>query len=100
MEQQLINALMKLVSKAGGGSLIKDLIQQVDQDGNPKVWTPSEIISAIKFITWQTENFGSAEAAGIIETLRKKYNLTSMSGDSDDSRGTDLPVAPGVHGLK
>jgi hypothetical protein len=75
MEQQLINALMKLISRAGGGSLIKDLIQQVDENGNPKAWTASEIEAAIQYVTWQTENFGTPEAEIIIETLIRKYNL-------------------------
>lgn len=101
MEQQLINALMKLFSKAGGGSLIKDLIQQVDQNGNPKVWTPSEIASAVDFINWQTENFGTTEATAMVESLRKKYNLTSASQTlSDSSAHEELPEVPGVHGLR
>ena len=100
MEQQLINALMKLFSKAGGGSVIKDLIQQVDQNGNPKIWTPAEVKAAIEFITWQTENFGSAEANAMIETLQKKYNLQSSALlEEDENNHADLPEAPGVHGL-
>ena len=75
MEQQLINAMMKLLSKAGGGSLVKDLIQEVDENGNPKIWNESEIVKAVSFINWQIDNFGTAEATAIIETLIKKYNL-------------------------
>jgi hypothetical protein len=75
MEQQLINAFMKLMSKAGAGSLIKDLIQQVDENGNPKTWTDSEINKALDYVSWQTENFGAPEAEVIIETLIRKYNL-------------------------
>jgi hypothetical protein len=101
MEQQLINALMKLFSKAGGGSLIKDLIQQVDQNGNPKIWTPAEIASAIEYVNWQTENFGTAEAEIVIETLQKKYNLSSKAERLDNNSSTqDLPEVPGVHGLR
>ena len=103
MEQQLINSLIKLFAKAGGGSLIKDLIQQVDQNGNPKVWTASEISSAIDFIHWQTENFGAAEARAMIESLQKKYNLTTdtLARDRSTPSSTDtLPEVPGVHGLR
>lgn len=101
MEQQLINALMKLLSKAGGGSFIKDLIQQTDQNGNPKSWTPSEIEAATQFINVQIENFGTAEAAIIIETLKKKYSLErARPGSPDTSAHEDLPEAPGVHGLR
>jgi hypothetical protein len=97
MEQQLINALLKLYAKAGGGSLIRDLVQQVDEDGNPKIWTSSEIEKATDFIRWQTENFGTAEATAIIESLAKKYNL-----DLNDlsSEGTSLEAAPDVRGLQ
>jgi hypothetical protein len=103
MEQQLINALIKLFAKAGGGSLIKDLIQQVDQNRNPKVWTPAEISSAIDFISWQTENFGSAEARAMVETLQNKFNLSSEYSARDRSTpasSEDLPEVPGVHGLR
>jgi hypothetical protein len=100
MEQQLINALMKLISKAGGGSMIKDLIQQVDQNGNPKVWTPGEISSAVQFINWQIENFGSAEANAIVETLQKKYNVQAPTTDTDFTSDESLPSVPGVHGLR
>ena len=94
MEQQLINSLMKLIAKAGGGSLIKDLIQQVDENGNPKVWTNHEVERALSFIQWQTENFGAAEATTMIVNLIKKYNLDP---------GRFLPSSksnePHVHGL-
>ena len=75
MEQQLINAFMKLVAKAGGGSLMKDMIQMVDESGNPKIWTPSEMEAAVRYITMQIENFGASEATIVIETLIRKYNL-------------------------
>lgn len=75
MEQQLINAFMKLLAKAGGGSLIKDLIQEVDENGNPKIWNLSEIEKAIRYVNWQIENFGTTEASSVVETLFKKYNL-------------------------
>jgi hypothetical protein len=102
MEQQLINALVKLFAKAGGGSLIKDLIQQVDQNRNPKVWTSQELSSAVDFIHWQTENFGSAEARAMIESLQRKFNLSSedsLRNRNTPSPAENLPEAPGVHGL-
>ena len=104
MEQQLINALMKLVAKAGGGSLIKDMIQQIDENGNPKVWTPHEVENGTRFIQWQLENFGTAEAIIIIQTLIKKYNLriqdfeTTMNTPSQQPKEA-LPDTPRVHGL-
>ena len=97
MEQQLINAFMKLISKAGGGSLIKDLIQQVDEDGNPKTWTASEIERATEYVQWQTENFGTAEATAMVEALLKKYNLNLEDfRDKEES----LPEPTGVQGLQ
>lgn len=88
---------MKLLSKAGGGSLIKELIQQVDEDGNPKTWTASELQKASEFINWQIENFGSAEAVSIIETLIKKYNLDV---DKFLSHNQSNISAPGIQGLR
>jgi hypothetical protein len=97
MEQQLINVLIKLIAKAGGASLIKDLILQVDENGNPKVWTHSEIVKATEFVEWQIQNFGTAEATAMIESLLKKYNI-----DPNDLRLSDesLEASPDVRGLQ
>ncbi|HEY0655800.1 MAG TPA: hypothetical protein VGD65_21845 [Chryseosolibacter sp.] len=103
MEHQLINALIKLIAKAGGGSVIKDLVQQIDQNGNPKVWTPQEVAAAVDFINWQTENFGAAEARAMVEALQKKYNLGAELPGRDRSTPSpteELPQVPGVHGLR
>jgi hypothetical protein len=75
MEQQLINAFMKLVAKAGGGFLIRELIQHVDDNGNPKVWTPEEIRHAVDYVTLEIETFGEPEAMMVIGSLVRKYNL-------------------------
>jgi hypothetical protein len=97
MEQQLINAFMKLLARAGGGSLIKDLIREVDENRNPKVWNPSEIEKAIQYVTDQTENFGTAEATAIIETLMRKYNLRAENFLTSHE---SLPGAAGIQGLQ
>jgi hypothetical protein len=97
MEQQLINAFMKLMSKAGGGSLIKDLIRQVDENGNPKVWTVSEIEAATQYVSQQTENFGAPEAEVIIENLIRKYNLQPERFIAKKETVTE---ASGVQGLQ
>lgn len=97
MEQQLINACMKLISKAGGGSLIRDLIQQVDEDGNPKTWTASELERATEYIHWQIENFGTAEARAIVEMLLKKYKLNPGDFRNEEE---SLPEPSGVQGLQ
>ena len=101
MEQQLINALIKLLAKAGGGSFVKDLVQQTDQNGNPKVWTAEEIKAATELVTNQTETFGTPEATIIIETLRRKYNLDgTRPANSERAASQALPEVPGVHGLR
>jgi hypothetical protein len=97
MEQQLINALMKLFAKAGGGCLIKDLIQQVDTNANPKVWTPSEIENAIQFVNWQISNFGTAEASAITELLMKKYHLRPNDFNIENDSVAEIS---GVQGLQ
>ena len=94
MEQQLINAFMKLFAKAGGGSVIRDLVQQVDENGNPKVWTPIEIEKAVSYVEWQTENFGAAEATEMIESLIKKYRL-----NPNRFLGSGNESSEHVHGL-
>jgi hypothetical protein len=95
MEQQLINALMKLFAKAGGGSIIKDLIQQVDENANPKIWTPAETEKAIAYINWQISNFGTAEASAMVENLMQKYNLRPADFTIENE-----PESAGVQGLQ
>jgi hypothetical protein len=95
MEQQLINALVKLLAKAGNGELIKDLVKEVDENGNPKAWTPSEIASAIDFINRKTEQFGLDDARRVIHTLTRKFNLTPEPSPT----GEAVPEVPGIQGL-
>lgn len=98
MEQRLINALMKLISKTGGGCLVKDLIRHVDENGNPKIWTDSELNRAMEYVTWQVENFGTAEARAIVESLIQKYNVRTE--DLTTEKDKSLTEAPGVQGLQ
>lgn len=77
MEQLLINQLITLISKAGGSSLIKDLIYETDQDGNAKNWTEDEIENAINYLQNINRYFGEGDARVIIENLSKAYNLTT-----------------------
>jgi hypothetical protein len=77
MEQLLINQLITLISKAGGSSLIKDLIYETDQDGNAKNWTEDEIENAINYLQNINRYFGEGDARVIIENLSKTYNLTT-----------------------
>ena len=67
MEQQRINALIGLLTKSGGESVIQDLIRAVDENDHPKVWTPAGIEKAVQYINWQSENFGTAEATAIMK---------------------------------
>lgn len=76
MEQLLINQLITLISKAGGSSLIKDLIYETDQDGNARNWTEDEIENAINYLQNINRYFGEGDARVIIENLSKEYNLT------------------------
>lgn len=77
MEQLLINQLFTLVSKAGGSSLIKDLIYKTNQDGNAKNWTLDEIENAINYLQNINRYFDEGDARVIIENLSKTYNLTT-----------------------
>lgn len=69
MEQLLINQLITLISKAGGSSLIKDLIYETDQDGNAKNWTEDEIENAINYLQNINRYFGEGDARVIVENL-------------------------------
>jgi len=97
LEQQLINAFMKLAAKAGAGEIIREMIQQVEQNGNPKVWTALEMERALKFINQQVENFGKAEALVVVETLIRKFEIT----DADLHHHNSLSSASsGIQGLQ
>ncbi len=97
LEQQLINAFMKLTARIGGGSLIRDMIHHVDENGNPKVWTAHEMENAIRFINLHIENFGKAEALGVIDTLMKKYEISQQDLHSETE---PMPDTPGIQGLQ
>jgi hypothetical protein len=75
MEQELINELIRLIGKMGGKALMKELIEEVDTDGNPKVWTPEELGNALNFVQWQNNYFSRSDVMAIIEILLEKYNL-------------------------
>jgi hypothetical protein len=94
-EQRLINAFMKLTAKVGAGNLVRSLVQQVDENGNPKVWTAAEIEHAVQFINNEVERFGKPDALEIIHTLMKKFDI------SPDALTTVEPIDhPGVKGLQ
>ena len=92
--QELINAFMKLTSKAGAGDLVRELIQAIDENGNPKDWTNEEMTQAVDFINMQVERFGKNEAIQIIHILMKKYNVSA-----DDLPITTDDATPGIQGL-
>lgn len=75
MEQLFINQLITLICKSGGGSLIKDLLIETDQDGDSRHWTVEEIENAINYLTWVNKNFGAADASTIVNNLLRDYNI-------------------------
>src|SRR5688500_4305101 len=104
MEQQLINAFMKLTAKAGAGALVRELIQQVDENRNPKDWSRSEMENAIHYINYLVENFGKQEAMVVIRTLMKKFDIeTSELANQEQpmkSEPSGIPDPAGVQGLQ
>lgn len=87
LEQQLINAFMKFTAKAGAGKFIKDLVREIDENGNPKSWTIREMENAIHFLHQRTEGFGKGEAILVVKTLLKKFDidLSSLPQENDPS---------------
>lgn len=96
MEQQLINALVRLLSKIGGDALDRDLSRARKDHTSAQVWTPSELESALEYINLQAEHFGPTEAAAIIQSLIRRYNLRPESFIYDDH----VPEPTGVKGLQ
>lgn len=75
MEQQLINCLIGFIRKSGGEPFIKNLLSEVDQDGNDRVWTEDEIINAINHLNWVNDFFGKSDATVIISNLFQQYRI-------------------------
>jgi hypothetical protein len=97
MEQQLLNAFMKLSAKMGAGTWIKDLIKDVDLNGNPKAWTPAEIEKATRFLQELNDRFGKNEALHVIRTLMHKFQIDSAElADANE----DYSESHGIQGLQ
>lgn len=77
-EQSLINELILMIAKMGGNAVMKDLIEQVDTDGDPKTWTAEEIARAVDYVKWQNSYFARADAMAVIDRLMANYKI---SGD-------------------
>jgi hypothetical protein len=97
MEQQFINVLIKLLRETGAGPLIRELTETVEENGDPKNWNAAELEKAFRYVNWQLENFGTAEASAIIETLLNKYNLHIENFQKKEKA---LPESTGAPGLQ
>jgi|GEM_PF-3463861 len=100
LEQQLINAFTKFAAKAGAGALIRDLIRQVDENGNPKAWTAAEMHHAIEFLNQQTQAFARKQATQVARTLMKKFELKSEDLYTADDSYLESDELTGVQGLQ
>jgi EAL domain-containing protein (putative c-di-GMP-specific phosphodiesterase class I) len=90
LEQKLINAFMKFTSRAGAGEFIKDLVQQTEQNGNPKSWTLEELNSATNFLNLRAEQFSQEDAVKVITTLMRKHNISaSQLGTITEEKSAD-----------
>ncbi|KWW50487.1 hypothetical protein AWW69_15140 [Bacillus cereus] len=94
MEQQLIHLLLRLIAKAGGESLVRELMRKIDDDGYDQQWTEKELRNAIQYLNWQIEHFGTPEASAIVESLIARFGLDPESFTRDHTAGET-----GVKGL-
>jgi hypothetical protein len=99
LEQQLINSFMKFSAKAGAGDFIRELIQRIEDNGNPKSWTPAEMQRAIEYLEDQVNIFSREDALKVINTLARKYNITSID-ITPEGQLHDPEDLPGVQGLQ
>lgn len=98
LEQQLINAFMKLTAKVGAGDIVRSIVQNTDENGNPKTWSSKEMDQAIAFIQAKTDAFGKDDALKVIRTLMKKYQIDSQ--EIVPSHDEVVPDHPGIKGLQ
>lgn len=96
MEQQLVNALIRLLSKIGGDALERDLSRARKDNTPAQTWTPSELEKALEHVNWQVENFGPVEASAVIQSLIQRYGLRPESIVDDDH----APEPTGIKGLQ
>ena len=75
MEQILIHELIRLLCKSGCEALIGNFQREINEDGNPAAWIPSETNEAIHHIKYLNEYFGKDEAVVIITSLIARYNI-------------------------
>lgn len=73
MEQELINALICFISKAGGESFTKNILVHEEQVN--RVWTEAELARAISHMHWINEIFGQSDAAVVIGKLLEMYSI-------------------------
>ena len=100
LEQQLINAFMKLTAKAGAGEIVRQLIVQVDENGNPKSWSPAEMQQAIDFLNSKVNSFNRNDAIQVIHSLMRKYDLTSENIGTTAVGSPETDELSGVQGLQ
>ena len=99
LEQQLINSFMKFSAKAGAGDFIRELIQRIEDNGNPKSWTPEEMQRAIVYLEDKVNIFSREDALKVINALAKKYNITSIE-ITPEEHIIDPHDLSGVQGLQ
>src|SRR5687768_5411133 len=73
--EQLVNELVKLIAKSGGASMITELIQRVNEDGQATVWQPAEIEKATTYIQDLNTYFSRVDAVEIIENLIEQFHI-------------------------
>lgn len=101
MEQQLINNLLKLITLAGGGDLVRDLSKDVNDHDNPKSWDTVKVQKAVEITQWQIDNFGTSDAIVIVENLVSAYNLPAEALQKNTpTQGADSEPPAKVAGLQ
>jgi hypothetical protein len=100
LEQQLINSFMKFTSKAGAGEFVRMMIQEYEENGNPKVWTENEMHHAINFLEDLVQKFGKHEAAIVITTLMRKFEISIEDLHVQHAEHEHTDEFSGVKGLQ
>ncbi|HYG19908.1 MAG TPA: hypothetical protein VD816_13315 [Ohtaekwangia sp.] len=74
MEQQLINQLVCLIRKSGGGSFIEQVLPGVDNILTHQ-WNAEEISSAVERLKFINDLFGKSDATVVISNLLQLYHI-------------------------
>jgi|SRR5687767_2851547 hypothetical protein len=93
--EQLVNELLKLISKSGGASMITELIHRITEDDHATAWQQEEVEKATAYVRDLNTYFSRVDAVEIIENLIEKFHIRLEDIRVRESEGFDEKIGVG-----